>query len=111
MKITEPSEWTELKKNFSGQNELIIFKYSPICPISKRVENHFDKWYAENKDKSGLELLKINVIKERPLSNYIAEELKIKHESPQAIWLDKNLNIKWYASHMSIDEKTLSSNL
>lgn len=48
----------------------------------------------------------IDVVKDRSLSLQIAEELSVRHESPQVIVV-KNGKVVHTSSHMSIDPKTL----
>lgn len=93
----------------NNDNDIVVFKFSPICPISRRIENEFDSWFKKHKKK--LNLYKINVIAARNLSNHIADEFNISHESPQLIWLNKELKVKSHTSHYNIDETFLNDNL
>ena len=108
--ITE-NDWAELKEKILHESEIIIFKYSPICTVSFVMEKQFDKWFDQIQSDSKLIVAKVNVIKERPLSRQIADELKIRHQSPQAIWLQKDGRVKWHGSHHNIDVEELSDNL
>lgn len=103
-------EWNNIKTE-SNDSELIIFKYSPYCSISASVERDFDQWVMSLSGEPKLSFIKVNVISERLLSQKIAHDLKILHQSPQLIWLDKNHDIKWTASHYKITIKELSSRL
>ena len=47
----------------------------------------------------------------RSLSRRIAKDLKIAHESPQIIWLDKEMKVKFHASHYDINEEELNKHL
>lgn len=102
--------WEKIRDE-SKDSELIIFKYSPYCSISARVEEDFDIWVKSLSGDLKLYLIKVNVISERSLSQKIAYDLKILHQSPQLIWLDINYNVKWTASHYEITVKELSSRL
>lgn len=51
--------------------------------------------------------LYLKVQESRPLSNYIAEQYGIKHESPQA-FIFTNGNVKWHASHSQITAQALA---
>ncbi len=79
--------------------EILIFKYSPICSISRSVEKSFNTFIDKNKSKI---VFKVDVLSERSLSKSIAEKFNIIHESPQLIWLDENHQIKNHASHYEI---------
>jgi len=103
---------TEFKKIVAAENsikEVIIFKYSPVCPISRRIEIEFDKWIEINN--LDIELFKINVITSRELSNHIANYFSIIHESPQLIWLNKQFKVKASKSHFQINDEFLNGNL
>jgi len=62
-------------------------------------------------DSNRLKISKVNVITSRSLSQQIARELNINHESPQVIWLKTNLSVKWDASHYEIKEAEMDKNL
>jgi bacillithiol system protein YtxJ len=83
----------------------IIFKHSPICPISTRarqeVEQCLKAWHLT------MEVEWIDVIANRPRSNEVAEQLGIRHESPQIIILDNGDNVMWHASHGQITQQKL----
>ncbi|NNG27928.1 MAG: DUF2847 family protein, partial [Ignavibacteriaceae bacterium] len=89
MKITKLkniNDWEEFKKEASSGNELILFKFSPVCGVSFYAENIFKDWVDELNETVRLRLSKVNVISARKLSQQIAEELNVTHESPQVIW-------------------------
>lgn len=56
-----------------------VFKHSTTCPISA--------WAAEEVRAAtpSLPIYWINVIEQRPLSNWIAEHFGVRHESPQLL--------------------------
>jgi len=97
-------------KNNDGY-QVVIFKYSPVCPVSYFVEKSFNEWFNNLPDDTKLIAVKINVIDSRPLSREVSEEFNIRHESPQAIWLNENGEVKWQASHSRIREKDLTGQL
>ncbi len=101
-------EWNDIKRN--SINEIIIFKYSPVCPISSSVERDFDSWVAQ-KNNDGITCIKVNVIDSRPLSRHLADELGVHHQSPQVIWLTKEHLTKWHASHYDITLRNLTDNM
>jgi bacillithiol system protein YtxJ len=105
------NDWQEFKKEASAGNELIIFKFSPVCGISLYVENIFQDWADELQESSRLKLSKLNVISARKLSRHIAGELNVSHESPQVLWLKADLSVKWNASHYEINEMGMNKNL
>ena len=104
------AEWEEFKQNIP-QPGLIIFKFSPRCPISRSVEHKFDTWYKQLAEETAPLCAKVDVINSRELSQYIAQTLNVEHESPQAIWLTSQQQVYWHDSHYSITSKALNKQL
>jgi bacillithiol system protein YtxJ len=109
--ISDKKEWKELINNFSNNYELIIYKHSPICGLSHSVNIIFDDWCKKHSETDQIKILKVDVIFSKSLSRRIAKDLKIVHESPQLIWLDKELKVKFHASHYDINEEELNRHL
>ena len=84
----------------------IIFKHSPICPVSFRAKKEVDN-YLDSLDKTP-EIEWIDVIANRTRSNEIADLLEIRHESPQIILLDHSGKVIWHGSHGQITQKVLT---
>jgi bacillithiol system protein YtxJ len=111
VKLKTLEEWEELKKDLTEKTELIIFKYSPICGISTSVEDDFNAWYLNLSEDVKIKCAKVDVISARHVSQLIAKELEIQHQSPQLIWLNKDAKVKWSASHYDINKAQLSAQL
>jgi len=111
VKLKNLNDWEEFKKEASAGNELIIFKFSPVCGVSLYIETIFQKWADGLEDSNRLKISKVNVITAKKLSRQIAAELNVIHESPQVIWLKTNLSVKWDASHYEIKEAEMDKNL
>ena len=79
--------------------------------MSFMAEKKLDSWYANLEEDVELNIVKVDVINSRLLSQALANEFDIIHKSPQVIWLDKNWNVKWDASHYSITKGTLEEKL
>ena len=107
--IHDVDQWEQLKKS-SGESEIIIFKFSPTCPISRSIEHEFDAWF-DNHEEKPLVCAKVDVIRARPLSQHLANEFGVRHESPQVLWLGSDRSVKWSASHHQISKQTLEQNL
>ena len=108
-KINSETDWKKLKENKTA--ETLLFKYSPMCGVSFSIERKFHMWLDKISESENLNCVELNVITSRSLSREIAEELNVPHESPQAIWLDKDGAVKWHARHHDITEEELNSNL
>ena len=85
--------------DLSMENTVFIFKHSSRCGISSVVLNRFEKQITE-RDASYFHL---HIQGFREVSNWLAEELNIRHESPQLIVL-KNGKVIGHDSHYALLE-------
>lgn len=77
----------------------LILKHSTRCPIStmakSRVEMNWDF------DEETVEAYYLDLIAHRDVSNHIAEEFGVRHESPQALLIRDGECVR-HASHLNI---------
>ncbi len=111
VEIKSVDEWEKLREETAKKEELIVFKYSPICGVSSSVENDFNSWFSNLNENVKIVCAKVDVISAKSVSRYIAKELNIQHQSPQVIWLKKDGKVKWSGSHYDIDKSQLSAQL
>lgn len=99
--ITELVAVEEVEKVLEKTNETpaFIFKHSTTCPVSAQSFEQF-KSYVET-DATPYDTYVVKVRETREVSNELAEELNIEHESPQ-IFLVKNEEAVWHTSHQDI---------
>lgn len=92
----------------SYTHKIAIFKHSTSCFISKTVLRNFEKDIEslENTDDIA-DLYFLDLLAYRPLSNKIAEDLDIRHESPQLLVIENGKVIN-HASHQDISINQLS---
>jgi len=109
-KIGNIEEWESFYASNNSKDK-IIFKFSPICPISFMDEKKFDSWVKNLNNAKEIEVAKVDVINSRSLSQLIEKQTNIRHESPQVIWLDKKGKVKWDANHYSITKGALDEQL
>jgi bacillithiol system protein YtxJ len=83
----------------------LIFKHSTRCSISRYVLSDFIAHYTFSSDE--LESHYLDLLNYREISNQIANQLEVIHQSPQ-ILLIKNGKAVVYASHEGITELQLS---
>lgn len=83
---------------------IAIFKHSTSCGVSRMVLKSFEKEYSENED---VKLYFLDLRKHREVSNAVANELNVRHESPQLIVL-KNNEVVHHVSHQDIDAKKIA---
>lgn len=77
----------------------LILKHSTRCPISTMAKNRVEmNWEALDDE---VEAYYLDLIAYREVSNYIADEFGVRHESPQAL-LIKDGKCIHHASHLSI---------
>lgn len=82
-----PATTEELEVLLSNTSKpLIVFKHSTCCSISSFALKQFEREY----DLQDVNLVFIDVLQQRELSNYIAEKWNIVHQSPQALIQNTN---------------------
>ncbi|MEZ6014758.1 MAG: DUF2847 family protein [Planctomycetota bacterium] len=77
---------------------VLVFKKSPICPVSHRAEWEFKSWRKTLADDAAVRIAVIDVIAEKPLARGLTAALDVQHESPQALWFDGGA-LRWHGSH------------
>ncbi|MEO8820633.1 MAG: bacillithiol system redox-active protein YtxJ [Ginsengibacter sp.] len=75
----------------------IIFKHSTRCGTSSMVKNRLDK----NEAPPGINFYLLDLLKHRSLSNKIASEFGVYHQSPQVLVID-NGKCVYNESHSGI---------
>ncbi|UBH09153.1 bacillithiol system redox-active protein YtxJ [Macrococcus armenti] len=85
------------------QTNVYLLKHSETCPVSLSAYDQFENFMYE-RDINGYYLI---VQQARALSDYIAEQTNVKHESPQAFYFT-NKTVKWHDSHRNITIANLS---
>ncbi|WP_126650833.1 bacillithiol system redox-active protein YtxJ [Chryseobacterium aureum] len=83
----------------SFQNKIAIFKHSTSCFISRTVLKNFEK-EVENSDQE-VDVYYLDLLAYRPISNKIAADFEIRHESPQLIVIKNGKPVN-NASHQDI---------
>ncbi|WP_312076718.1 bacillithiol system redox-active protein YtxJ [Chryseobacterium sp.] len=84
----------------SENKTVAIFKHSTRCFISKTILRNFEKEVSENQD-NNTEFYFLDLIKFRDISNKIADDFEVRHESPQLIVFESG-SVKNSASHQDI---------
>ena len=88
----------------SQVNPVLIFKHSTRCSISSMALSRFERDWDSNKVVS---LYYLDLLNFRDLSNAIAHELNVAHQSPQAIVINQN-QVIYQESHNGIDALELA---
>ncbi|MBU6080258.1 MULTISPECIES: bacillithiol system redox-active protein YtxJ [Allobacillus] len=96
--LTSEAELNEALSNDS----FLLFKHSLTCPISAEAKEEFEKFL----DDSSLPAYMIHIQDNRDLSNQVADQFEIKHESPQFFYV-KDGAVNYHNSHWHIKYDTL----
>jgi bacillithiol system protein YtxJ len=97
--------WDDEQSEDAGA--LLILKYSPVCPTSVAAEDIFRHFVKELPSDKDLRVLAVDVISQRPISQQIAADTGVQHESPQALLISRGGNVIWHASHMDITSEAM----
>lgn len=84
----------------SYEARVILFKHSTRCYISRTMLSKFQSEVLEHPNNDWSYYL-LDILKKRNLSNFIADNFAIKHQSPQIIVLENGKAIH-VASHEKI---------
>lgn len=101
--IANSADWSEIK-NASEQSPQVIFKHSTRCSISSMVLSRFElsSLFKQNR----LTCWYLDLIQHRDISNLVAEQTGVEHQSPQCIVIHKG-NVIYAESHGAIDANTI----
>ncbi len=81
----------------------LLYKHSPICGVSAAASEEVERFADAN---PGLPIFRVDVIRQRGLSQRIAQHLGVRHASPQAILLRSGSPI-WVTSHFGVTAAAL----
>lgn len=94
---------SEFHSALTRHERVMLFKHSPICPVSHGAHEEWDAFAADRPDAA---LLFVDVIGDRPVARALAKESGVAHASPQAI-LFVGGRARWSASHGAITRAAL----
>ncbi len=103
--LSEP-EQVEVLLEESEKQPVIIFKHSTRCGISRMVYKQFEKSYSYTDEQAKLYYL--DLLSHRDVSNAVANQLQVHHESPQLIII-QNREVVHHASHHSISTTDIAT--
>ncbi len=103
MSIEVVEEQERLRELLQAET-VVVYKHSPRCSISRRTIAQMQEFAEQRPD---VPVVMIDVASQRELSDLIAQELKIRHKSPQAIVVKQGVAV-WDTSHFSIRAKVLA---
>ena len=101
--LTDLSQLEEIKKE-SKNFPVFIFKHSTRCGISRMVIKQFEGLFQENH--TNIKVYYLDLLNYREISNEIAAQFEVQHQSPQLIIL-KNKTVVEHTSHYDITQVNL----
>lgn len=94
----------EIKKN-SLQKPQVIFKHSIRCSISGMAKSRLDR----KESPEGIDFYLLDIINHRSISNKIALDFHVHHESPQVLIINNGTCV-YDESHSGIDLEDIKFN-
>lgn len=88
-----------------ASDRAILYKHSTRCPVSSYVIDEVHQFADTHPDWS---IYILKVVERRALSNAVADELGITHQSPQAFVIKQGTCV-WHASHSDITAERLDA--
>lgn len=101
IELIKESQLVELKE-LSKDKPQLIFKHSTRCSISGVAKNRLER----NVSPANVDFYFLDLVRNRDISNKIAEEFSVSHESPQVL-LIKNGHCIYDESHSGINMKDI----
>ena len=106
-------KWSELRsvnqiaqiRQESRENPILIFKFSSRCSLSRLALDRLERSWDEG-DMQSVKPYFLDLITYREISNQVAYEFGVEHESPQILVIDNEKSIL-DQSHMGIDYQTI----
>lgn len=92
----------------SKSKPVLLCKFSPVCPTSSMAENEYQSYLKEATDE--VSYYHVDVIYSRATARGLVDDVKIKHESPQALYLKNGVCI-WNASHYDLTKETFKKKI
>lgn len=84
----------------SHAGPVAILKHSTSCSISHLAKARVDK--ALRGGELAMSVYLVDLLRDRSVSDHVAGEFGVRHESPQVILLE-NGEVRYVASHLDID--------
>jgi bacillithiol system protein YtxJ len=103
--LTSETQLQELIEN-SGSSSCAIFKHSTRCSISSMAKNRLERSWNQS---ITTPVYLLDLLNHRQLSNQIAEQFEVQHESPQLLIIQKGKCIN-HQSHTEISTDIFLNN-
>ena len=90
----------------SEDRPILIYKHSTICPVSGAAQRQVQDYL--NGEESAPNIFMVKVIESRPVSNAIAEQLEVLHQSPQLLLVKDRASL-WNDSHLRLTAEAIQN--
>jgi len=97
--ITPLNTVEELDTALASPNPVLIFKHSSTCGLSAMAAEEVAEWLDTRE--MAADVYVVDVRRSRPVSQAVAERLKVRHESPQALLVQHGI-VRWHRSHAGV---------
>ncbi len=101
--LTDLGQLIDIQNN--SQKPILLFKHSTTCSISRMALKNFETKF-DLKDK--IDTYFLDLLKHRTISNEIATQFDVIHQSPQIIFIKNGVAI-YNTSHSDIDASKLEN--
>lgn len=98
------SDWEKIWNDDSTER-FLVFKHSTRCHISSTALKNFN---MEMKSTDGITFYYLDLLNFREISNQIAKDTGIEHQSPQVLFIQGG-KILYTATHHSIDAEKVTN--
>ncbi|MCW3121314.1 MAG: hypothetical protein JWQ38_806 [Flavipsychrobacter sp.] len=102
IELSDEGQLAHIKEQ-STQQPVVIFKHSTRCSISSMAKSRLER----EKQADNVLFYYLDLIRHRPISNKVAEDFQVHHESPQVL-LIKNGSCVYEESHNGITMRDIS---
>ncbi len=101
--LTDSDQLDEIREQ-SKHRPVVIFKHSTRCSISTMAKNRLER----EKPVDNVSFYYLDLLRYRPISNKVAEEFHVHHESPQVL-LIKNGECTYEETHNGINMQEIAA--
>ena len=78
-------DYSQIEQALEDSKPFLIFKHSTRCSISSMAKNRFER----NFDLDDVKVFYLDLIKYRSISNQLASDFNVPHESPQVMYINE----------------------
>jgi bacillithiol system protein YtxJ len=104
--LTSINQLQDIVKD-SYEKNILIFKHSTRCIISKTVLRNFEDDATQDANEK-IDFYFLDLLEHRDVSNEIANRLNVEHQSPQVLFISKGVCV-FNTSHDDISFKQIEN--